>query len=142
MKSKALHPRKKIGGKANFFVNLPDGAARPMTADEITAFSASFFLVMAEPKLRTYPSLKQLRLQQEMLDQRWACILDGIGAIDGQDSALRKQLGRTLSQIDRARDQLFDLEMERMRLERLIDWVKEIRAESVQAATEIQKDPV
>jgi septal ring factor EnvC (AmiA/AmiB activator) len=113
-------------------VNLPDGTARPLTDAEGAALSATFFLSLAEPKLRTYPSLKQLRLQQDMLSRKFHALLNGIGAVDRPDRAFRKQIAAKMREIEQARQQLFDLEMERRDLERGIDGLKAIRAKSVQ----------
>ncbi len=103
-----------------------------MTDAAGAALSATFYLSLAEPKLRTYPSLKQLRLQQDALSRKFHALLNGIGAIDHPDRALRKQIAAKMSEIEQARQQLWDLEMERMDLERGINGLKAIRAKSVQ----------
>jgi len=87
-----------------------------MTDADWIEVQITLFLAIAEGKLRTYPSLKQLRAKEDMLTRRFGALLDGLQAIDQPDKELRKQIARRMLEINDARGQLFDLEMERLRL--------------------------
>jgi hypothetical protein len=52
----------------------------------------------------------------DMLTRRFGALLDGLQAIDQPDKESRKQTARRMLEINDARGQLFDLEMERLRL--------------------------
>jgi len=51
-----------------------------------------------------------------MLTRRFGALLDGLQAIGQPDKELHKQTARRKLEINDARGQLFDLEMERLRL--------------------------
>jgi hypothetical protein len=51
-----------------------------------------------------------------MLTRRFGALLDGLQAIGQPDKELHKQTARRMLEINDARGQLFDLEMERLRL--------------------------
>lgn len=123
--------RPAIEDRVKFSQMLPDGTSRPMTDEDRLAFACRLTLIMAPAKLKTYPSIKQLDKQRDMLHKRWLALFDALDAIDRRwpdrleaGDVLVRQIWQKMEEVDRASQQLSDLGWERLQYERAIEFAQ------------------